>query len=72
VFKDVRTLVHDAIAAAETFLKGQTPTSTNSYDNGKIKVPANPSVVISVDKSNVVAALITSGYYMKSDFTGLP
>jgi putative multiple sugar transport system substrate-binding protein len=72
VFKDVRTLVHDAIAAAETFLKGQTPTATKTYNNGKIDVPAAPSVVISVDKSNVKSALIDSGYYQASDFTGLP
>src|SRR5512136_1854527 len=69
VFKDVRTLVKDAIAAAVTFLSGGTPTSTNSYDNGKIKVPANPSKVITVDKSNVQSALIDSGYYQASDFT---
>ncbi len=71
VFKDVRTLVNDAIAAAVTFLKGQTPTSTTTYNNGKIDVPANPSVVITVDKANVKAALIDSGYYQASDFTGL-
>lgn len=72
VFKDVRTLVNDAITAAVTFLKGQTPTSTKTYNNGKIDVPANPSVVISVDKANVKSALIDSGYYQASDFTGLP
>ncbi len=72
VFKDVRTLVDDAITAAVTFLKGQTPTSTTTYNNGKIDVPASPSVVITVDKSNVKSALIDSGYYQASDFTGLP
>jgi len=72
VFKDVRTLVSDAISAAETFLKGQTPTSTTTYNNGKIDVPANPSVVITVNKDNVKSALIDSGYYQASDFTGLP
>jgi len=71
VLKDVRTLVNDAIAAAVAYLKGQTPPQTNTYDNGKIKVPAKPSVVVSVDKSNVKAALIDSGYYQASDFTGL-
>ncbi len=72
VFKDVRTLVSDAIKAAVTFIQGQTPVSTNTYDNGKIQVPAAPSAVIVVDKSNVKAALIDSGYYQASDFTGLP
>jgi len=72
VLKDVRTLVSDAIAAAVAYLKGQTPPQTNTYNNGKIDVPAKPSVVVSVDKSNVQAALIDSGYYSASDFTGLP
>ncbi|WP_207799677.1 stalk domain-containing protein [Candidatus Cryosericum hinesii] len=72
VFKDVRTLVKDASAAAVDYLTGKTPEKTTTYNNGKIDVPAKPSAVISVDKSNVVAALITSGYYPASDFTGLP
>jgi putative multiple sugar transport system substrate-binding protein len=71
VFKDVRTLVDDAITAAKTFLEGGTPEATNSYNNGKIDVPANPTVVITVDKDNVQSALIDSGYYSASDFTGL-
>ena len=71
VFKDVRTLVDDAIAAAVTFLKGGTPEASNSYNNGKIDVPANPTVVITVTKDNVQSALIDSGYYPASDFTGL-
>ena len=72
VFKDVRTLVNDAVTAAVAFLNGQVPAATNSYNNGKIDVPAAPSVVITVDKANVKAALIDSGYYLASDFTGLP
>jgi len=72
VLKDVRTLVNDAIGAAVAYLEGQTPPQTNTYNNGKIDVPAKPSVVVTVDKSNVQAALIDSGYYTASDFTGLP
>src|SRR5512136_2661832 len=71
VLKDVRTLVKDAITAAIAFLQGQTPPQTTTYNNGKIDVPAKPSPVISVDKTNVKAALIDSGYYQASDFTGL-
>ena len=71
VFKDVRTLVKDAITAAVTMLGGGTPKSTNTYNNGKIDVPAAPSAVVTVDKSNVKAALVDSGYYKDSDFTGL-
>jgi putative multiple sugar transport system substrate-binding protein len=71
VFKDVRTLVDDAISAAVSFVKGETPTASNSYNNGKIDVPANPTVVVTVTKDNVQSALIDSGYYPASDFTGL-
>jgi putative multiple sugar transport system substrate-binding protein len=71
VLKDVRTLVSDAIAAAVAYLTGKTPEQTHTYNNGKIDVPAKPSVVVTVDKSNVKAALIDSGYYDASEFTGL-
>jgi len=72
VFKDVRTLVADAIAMALAVLEGETPETTGAYDNGAIQVPAKQSEVITVDASNVVAALIDSGYYAATDFTGLP
>lgn len=71
VLKDVRTLVNDAIAAAVAYLTGKTPEQTNTYNNGKIDVPAKPSLVVTVDKSNVKAALIDSGYYKATEFTGL-
>jgi putative multiple sugar transport system substrate-binding protein len=71
VFKDVRTLVNDAINAAVALLKNQPPAAKGSYNNGKIDVPAIQSAVITVDKDNVKAALIDSGYYQASDFTGL-
>ena len=71
VLKDVRSLVADAIAAAVAYLKGTEPPKTTTYNNGRIEVPAKPSVVVSVDQANVQAALIDSGYYVASDFTGL-
>ena len=71
VLKDVRTLVADAISAAVTFLEGKTPEQTTTYNNGKIDVPAKPSEVVTVDKDNVQAAVIDSGYWPASDFTGL-
>jgi putative multiple sugar transport system substrate-binding protein len=72
VLKDVRTLVSDAIAAANAYLNGETPPETNTYNNGVIDVPAKPSVVITVDKDNVVEAVIDSGYWPADEFTGLP
>src|SRR3990172_9559768 len=71
VLKDVRTLVGDAIAAAIAYLEGGTPAQTNTYNNGVIDVPAKPSEVIAVDQANVVAAIIDSGYWDASEFTGL-
>jgi putative multiple sugar transport system substrate-binding protein len=72
VLKDVRTLVADAIAAAQAYLNGSDPEQTNTYNNGKIDVPAKPSAVVTVDKDNVKEAVIDSGYWPASDFTGLP
>ncbi len=71
VLKDVRTLVDDAINAAVAYLSGGTPSETTTYNNGVIDVPAKPSAIIAVDQSNLVSAIIDSGYWPASDFTGL-
>jgi ABC-type sugar transport system ATPase subunit len=63
VFKDVRTLVHTAVDAAVALLKGQAPAVNGAYNNGAIDVPALQSPVVSIDKANVKAALLDSGYY---------
>ena len=69
VFKDVRTLVQDAIAMAVTILEGNVPQTTGSYNNGVKDVPAKQTDVVVVTQDNVRAALITSGYYLEADFT---
>ncbi len=71
VLKDVRTLVADAISAAVAYLEGDTPLETHTYNNGVIDVPAKPSAVVSVDQDNVMEAIIDSGYWPASEFTGL-
>ncbi|MBN2811620.1 sugar-binding protein [Treponema zuelzerae] len=71
VFKDVRTLVRDSVKMATDVLAGKTPVTTGSYDNGKKQVAAKQTEVVTVDQKNVKAALIDSGYYPASDFTGL-
>lgn len=63
VFKDVRTQVQSAIDVALALLKGQTPPTNVTYNNGAVEVPAIQSPVRTVDKANVKAALIDSGYY---------
>jgi ABC-type sugar transport system ATPase subunit len=69
VFKDVRTLVQAAVDAAVALLKGQTPIANGTYNNGTTDVPALQSPVVSVDRENVQAVLIDSGYYKASNFT---
>ncbi|MBU8880545.1 sugar-binding protein [Bacillus sp. FJAT-29790] len=71
VFKDVRTLVADAMGMAIDILDGKTPETTGSYDNGSIDVPAKQTDVIVVEQKNVKSELVDSGYYKESDFTGL-
>lgn len=71
VFKDVRTLVSDAIAMALAVLDGTTVSTTGSYDNGEKQVLAKQTEVVVVTSANVQSALIDSGYYDASEFTGL-
>lgn len=68
VFKDVRILVEDAINMAVDVLDGNTVTTTGSYNNGTIDVPALQTEVIVVDQDNVQAEIFDSGYYSEDDF----
>ncbi len=63
VFKDVRSLVQAAVDASVALLKGQTPAATGAVNNGARDVPTVESPVVAVDKTNVEATLIGSGYY---------
>jgi putative multiple sugar transport system substrate-binding protein len=71
VFKDVRTLVEDAMGMAVDILDGKTPVTTGSYNNGSTEVKAKQTDVIVLEKDNVKSILIDSGYYEASEFTGL-
>lgn len=71
VFKDVRTLVTDAIDTATSILKGETPDASGVTNNGKADIKTKQTNIIVVDKDNVEKDLIESGYYQASDFTGL-
>lgn len=70
VFKDVRTLVQTTIDTTLALLKDDTPVSSVTYNNGTIDVPAIQSPVMSIDRNNVKAVLIDSGYYGASETTG--
>lgn len=71
VLKDVRNLVDDAIEMAISVVEGEEVETTGEYDNGVKMVPAKQSEVITVDRSNVEEAIIESGYWDASEFTGL-
>ncbi|WP_019153092.1 sugar ABC transporter substrate-binding protein [Robertmurraya massiliosenegalensis] len=71
VFKDVRTLVKDAMGMAVDILDGNTPETTGTYDNGEVEVKAKQTDVIVVNQENVKKELIDSEYYEASEFTGL-
>lgn len=71
VFKDVRTLVKDAMGMAVDILDDKKPETTGSYDNGNVEVKAKQTNVIVVNKENVKKELIDSDYYKADDFTGL-
>lgn len=71
VFKDVRTLVKDAIGMAVDILDNKTPETTGTYNNGSIDVKAKQTDVIVVDQENVKKELIDSKYYEASEFKGL-
>ncbi len=70
VFKDPRTLAKDAAAAAVAFLTNRTPAATTRYNNGAIDVPFKTSAIVTVTRDNLQAALIDSGYFLASDFSG--
>lgn len=71
VFKDTRVLATDAMNMAVSILKGETVEATSSYNNKVKDVPAKQSPIVVVTAENVQEALIDSGYYPASDFTGL-
>ena len=71
VFKDTRTLAADSVAMALAVLNGETVTTTTTYNNGVIDVPAKQTDVVVVTKDNVKKELIDSKYYEASDFENL-
>ena len=71
VFKDTRTLAADSVNMAVDILGGKTPTTDATYDNDKIEVPSKQTSIVVVTKDNVKSALVDSGYYEASAFTGL-
>ena len=71
VYKDTRTLAADSVAMALDILDGKEPSTDSTYDNQVKEVPSKQTNIVVVTKDNVKSALIDSGYYEASDFTGL-
>lgn len=71
VFKDTRTLAADAMNMAIDVIGGKTPATDSKYNNLAKDVPSKQTATVVVTKDNVKAALIDSGYYKESEFTGL-
>ena len=71
VFKDTRTLAADSVEMAMAILNGETPETDTTYNNEVIDVPAKETPIVVVTKDSVQEALIDSGYYEASEFTGL-
>ncbi|MDL2218426.1 sugar-binding protein [Christensenellaceae bacterium OttesenSCG-928-M15] len=71
VFKDTRTLAKDAMNMAIEVLKGNAPATDATYNNQAADIPSKQSPIVVVTKDTVKAALIDSGYYDASEFSGL-
>ena len=71
VFKDTRTLAADAMNMAIEVIEGKTPATDSTYNNLAKDVPSKQTATVVVTKDNVKSALIDSGYYDASEFTGL-
>ncbi len=71
VFKDTRTLAADAMNMAIEVIEGKTPATDSTYNNLAKDVPSKQTATVVVTKDTVKSALIDSGYYDASEFTGL-
>jgi len=67
VFKDTRELGKAAIAAAIKMAGGQDPGVNNKVNNNKMDVPSVLLTPVAVDKENIKATLIDSGYLKEAD-----
>ncbi|MCK9604413.1 MAG: substrate-binding domain-containing protein [Candidatus Omnitrophica bacterium] len=67
VFKDTRLLATDAMQAAVKMVKGENPGVDTKINNNKIDVPTILVSPVIVDKNNIDAVLIDSGYLKKSE-----
>ncbi|HBA83024.1 MAG TPA: ATPase [Verrucomicrobia bacterium] len=67
IFKDTRQLASEAIGAALKMVKDEDPGATSKINNNKIDVPSILLTPVIVDKDNIDAVLIDSGYLKRED-----
>jgi D-xylose transport system substrate-binding protein len=67
VFKDTRELASKAMDAALKMINKQDPGATGAVNNNKMDVPSILLKPVVVDKNNIDAVLIDSGYLKKAD-----
>lgn len=71
VFKDIRIFTDVAMDVAKTILEGGEPETDAAVSNGVKDVPSILVEFEVVTKDNVKEAMVDSGYYEASEFTGL-
>ena len=67
VFKDTRSLAIEAVKVAIAYAKGEDVTPNGKVNNNKIDVPSLLLTPVAVDKDNVEAVLVDSGYLKKEE-----
>ena len=70
VWKSIEPLAFGAVDAAIKLARKQPLNTTEKINNGKIDVPAILLEPVSVDKANVDATVIGSGYHKREDIYG--
>lgn len=71
IFKDTRILAQNAVDMAVSILNGEEPETEKLENNGARDIPTRETPITVVTKENVKEALIDSGYYEASEFTGI-
>lgn len=72
IFKDTRVLADKCVTMVQAVLEGSEPeiNDTTTYNNNVIVVPSYLCTPVSVDKDNLVEALVDSGYYTQAELDG--
>lgn len=67
VYKDTRKLANATAELIEDLVKGKTPDTPDTFNNGAKDVPSQLLTPVTVDKGQVKAVLVDSGYISAAD-----